>query len=377
MVFNRNNKVFINRQPFLLFGLLLFIISSFSCNNNNNAGKPLSKVSYDYLLPVDSINFDYTTGSKLSSNTEYSEDFYGQNRVWLKDGSFLYASINSRKELHVFDFKTNKHQYSKQICPYSIKAYRVDSGAIYLIYNGFFYKKNFQLKTLDSFRYPAPSISKPHGIDYDKENNANLFKVGDYFALMYYIIDKAKDGSDSYRHTNYLFYYFNKDTSFFADKGCLDKNPSFEYFRYPALTSDGGYIYHAPRVKNCLAKSNYLKTLFTKPIDSSKNNYLTLQPNDQYLVSKVKRFRFSTDYNRDLLVTPNSLFLLKGFPKRIYKKKGITKYERNLELIEFDKQLNVKNHFYIRDTKYTFVFINGRNLFLFNFEKGKYYVYKI
>lgn len=355
----------------LLFALIYILVG---CNHQQEKLK--SKILYtgiSYVSAIDSVSFNYESESWKGSNSDYNDYRYGQNIFVDSSKSFRYVSINSENELHFFDFHTNEHSYSKPICNDKIDAYKIDSSLIYLLYNNIFYVKDYQLKTLDSFVYKQPNIRYQHDIDFSIENSSNLFKIKQYFVLMYYVIDKTGE----YRNTKYLFHYFNKEVSFFANKMCDELDTSFQYFRFPAVTSDNNFLYHTPRVLNCVSKSNELKTVKHVAIDTAKNNYLSLDHEDQYHISRLKKYRFSTDYNKDLICSGDNVYLLKEFTKEKSFKNGIQVYKHNLELIKFDKKLNKLKSIYIKENLYDYALIFNKRLYLFNFQKNKYYIYDI
>ncbi len=342
-----------------------------------NEDKELSNDKMIFLTPVDSLNFNYASDSWKKSNPDYSENRYGYAIFLDTNDAFCYVSIDSDNQLHKFNFKTNIHSYSEKICTEKIEAYKLDSTSIYLLYNNTFYIKNYQLKTIDSFKYQSPIINKKHAIDFSVENSANLFKVKDYFALMYYVVDEMPDGTNLYRNSDYLFYFFNRDTAFFASKGCQELDTSFQYFRYPAITSDSEYLYHSPRVMNCISKSNNVSTIINSKIDTIRKNYLSINHSDQYKISKLKKYRFSTDYNRDLILSGKYLYLIKEILDKIYYKDNVRKYEHVLEIKKFDKQLKHIRTFYIQDKIYSFAYIKEEKLYLFDIYKNKALIYDL
>ncbi|MCO5259607.1 MAG: hypothetical protein M9916_05640 [Crocinitomicaceae bacterium] len=352
--------------------LLILMYSLLGCNSNSNQRiKESDKITY--LHPVDSISFTYQSSSWKGNSSNYTENQYGQNMFIDSNNNFKYVSINSRNEIHVFDFGTNQHSYSEPITSSNLEAWLIDSNLIYLLYNDTLHIKDYDLNTIDAFAYKKPKIKLPHGIDFSVENNNSLFKVNDYYVLMYYVVDK----NEWYRNTKYLFYYFNQDTSFFSNKVCEELETSFQYFRYPVIASDGFFLYHAPRVLNCISKSNELKTQNHSIIDNLKNNYLSLKHIDQYQISKLKKYRFSTDYNKEVFITTDYVYLLKEFPIDIHVENNIQIYNHNLELIKFDKNLKKISSYYIKDNVYYYAFMKEKKMYLFNFKKNKYYVYEI
>ena len=360
------------KQPNFLIGLLFAIFSiQIGCKEKAENDQR------SYLTPIDSLNFNYTSDSWRGDRSDYLEYRFGRNMFNDSNKTFLYISIDSDNRLHTFNFNTNTHTYSKQICNSKIDAFKIDRSFIYLLYDSIFYVKDYQLNTIDSFVYNPPNISQKHDIDFSVENNSNLFKIKDYFVLMYYVIDEKPDGTNIYRNTDSLFYYFNRDTAFFANKTCPEADTTFQYFRYPVVANDFEYLYHTPRVMNCISKSIELKTLINTSIDTLKNNYLTLKHEDQYEISKLKTYRFSTHYNRDIIASKNYIYLIKEIPSKIYYVNNVRTYDHLLELKKFDKHLNIINTFYIKDKVYSYAFIEGNKLYLFNFNKSKCLKYEI
>jgi hypothetical protein len=365
------------KKPNFLIGLLFTPIFIFlSCKEGSHESES-SDQNLTYLAPVDSVDFAYSSPSWKRNTSNYLENRYGQNLYLTSDKKFLYASINSDNELHAFNSKTNEHTYSKQICSGRIDAFKIDSSLMYLLYNNMFYVKDHQLKTIDSFVYTPPVINQKHSIDFSIENNSNLFKIKNYFVLLYYVVDEKPDDTEIYRNTEYLFYFFNRDTAFFANKQCQELSSSFQYFRYPVVASNDEYLYHTPRVMNCISKSSENKTLIHALIDTVKSNYLAIKPNDQYEISRLKKYRFSSDYNRDILLSNNCIYLIKEIPAKIYYKDNVRMYETVLELKKFDKQFNLVKSTYIKDHIYSYALIEGNKLLLFNFFKNKYFTYEI
>lgn len=379
MVLNYNTMIkhFNLKRPNFSIGLFFTVLTILVGCNDNNGDNEVSKNILTYISPIDSTEFNYSSASRKDNHNDFSEIRFGQNLYLTSDKQMFYASINSDNELHTFNFKTTEHTYSKPICSSKIDAFKIDSSEIYLLYDSVFYVKDYQLNTLDSFVYTHPKIDQKHAIDFSSENNSNLFKIKNYFVLMYYVVDEKPDNTNVYKNTEYLFYYFNRDTSFFASKGCPELATTFQYFRYPAVASDGEFLYHTPRVINCISKSDEHKTWINSPINKLKNNYLSINPEDQYQISKLKRYRFSTDYNRDLILTKNNIYLIKEIPSKIYYEQNVRMYETVLELKKFDKQLNLIKTTYIKDKIYSYALIKEGKLLLFNFYKNKYYTYEI
>lgn len=361
-------------HPNLLIGVLF---SSIFILTGCEVEKDLSSEDIHFLAPTDSLNFNYSSDSWKTFNPDYSEKRYGYSIFLDSNKTFNYVSIDSDNQLHKFNFDSNTHSYSKKICNGKINAYKLDSTLIYLLYDNTLYIKDYQLKTVDSFRYQSPIINKQHAIDFSVENNANLFKVKDYFVLMYYVVDEMADGTNLYRNSDYLFYFFNRDTTFFASKGCKGLDTTFQYFRYPAISSDSEYLYHTPRVMNCISKSNSDSTILNSKIDTIRKNYLSINHSDQYEISKLKKYRFSTDYNRDLILSGSFIYLIKEIPYKIYYENNVRTYEHILELKKFDKQLKHTKTFYIQDKIYSFAYIGEGKLFLFDINKNKALSYEI
>lgn len=327
--------------------------------------------------PIDSIEFNYLSETLKKTNINYSENLYGD--IVLKDSSnkFKYYSINSDNQLHIFDFSTNIHYYSKKICNYDIKGYMIDSSHIYLLYNDFFYIKDFNLNTLDSFKYPKPKINKKHDFDFSIENTSNIFKLKNYFVIMYYEVDNISKGQDLYKNTDKLFYFFNKDTSFFNGNNCNINDTTFQYFRYPAVASDGNYLYHAPRVMNCISKTNNISTIINSKIVTKKGNYLTCSFNDQFEISKLKKYRFSTDYNRNIITDGDYVYLFTEIPLRIYEEQNVKKYDRILKLTKYNKNLKLMKTYFIKNKNYNYPFISNNKLYIINFDLNKIFIHGI
>jgi hypothetical protein len=365
------------KKPNFLIGLLFALIFILPSCKENVGDKETAEKDLTYLAPADSVDFVYSSPSWKRNTSNYLENRFGQSLLLNFDSKFLYESINSENELHTFNSQTNEHTYSRPICSGKIDAFKLDSSYIYLLCNGVFYVKDHQLNTIDSFIYTPPVLKGKHDVDFSVENNSNLFKIKDYFVLLYYIVDEKPDNTEIYRNTDYLFYFFNRDTAFFANKQCQDLDSSFQYFRYPVVASDREFLYHTPRVMNCISKSSGNRTLIHAPIDTLQSNYLNIKPNDQYQISKLKKYRFSSDYNRDILLSGDFVYLVREIPARIYYKDNVRMYETVLELKKFDKQLHLINTTHIKDHIYSYGLIEGSKLFLFNFFKNKYFIYEI
>lgn len=355
----------------LLF-ILFFIVNSCTEKRNENSNKTKIK-SITYLIPIDSVDFDYNSTSWKGDSLNYYDNRYGYSLFQNADNTFKLVSINSNNELHHFDFKSNLHTYSKPFCKNELLAFSIDSSHINVLYNDTFYVKDYQLKNVDKFPFPKPNIQREHGIDFSIENNSNLFKVGNYFAIMYYIVDEKEE----YRSTKYLFYYFNRDKAFFSNKMCQELENSFQYFRYPVVVSDEKFIYHAPRIMNCISKSNSSLTVKHNRIDENKNGYLKLNTEDQYQISKLKRYRFTSFYNKSLIHSGENTYLIREFLHDSHNKKGIKNYNHDIELIVFNKNLEKQKSLFIKDNAYSFTFIKDGKLYLFNIQKNKYYIYEI
>lgn len=365
------------KYPNYLIGVLLFTVFFIGCDRENQ-DKVIYQEKFDYLSPIDSISFNYVLNLPKERNEEiYPDNRYGQNIHLDSNGCFIYTNINSLNELHTFNFCTNEHTFSETICNYRIDAFKIDSSRIYLLYNDTFYIKDYNLNTLDSFKFSSPTFNQKNRIDFTIENNSNLYKIKDYFALMYYVVDIEEDNSETYRNTDSLFYFFNRDTSYFAIRGCEESHVDFQYFRYPAIISDSDYLYHVHRTVNCISKSNEKSTIINKPIESTKNNYLNISNEDQYQISKLKKYRFSSDYNREILNYENYIFLIKEIPSKIYLEDDIINYNHILQIRKFDKQLNDIGNYYIKDNSMSYSFIKKGQLLIFSFTKQKYYIYEM
>lgn len=357
---------------FIVGVLLLSIMTTMGCNENQEG---INKRVF--LMPIDSLVFNYSSDSRQKSNPDYAENRFGYAIFRDTSHHFRYFSIDSENQLHTFDFGTNSHSYSEKIVEGNIQAYLLDSLSLKIIVDNIFYIKDYQLKTIDSFKFTPPTFEKKHGIDFSVENSSNLFKVRDYFVLMYYIIDELPDGTNIYRNSNELFYFFNRDTAFFSGKGCQELDNSFQYFRYPAIASDHEHLYHTPRVLNCISKSNHIATVLNSKVDTNRANYLSINHYDQYEISKLKKYRFSTDYNRDLILSDKHLYLIKEIPEKIYYKDNVRMYQHILEIKKFDKQLKSLKTFYIQDKFYSFAYILDEKLYLFNIQQNKAFIYDL
>lgn len=330
-----------------------------------------------FLLPKDSMFFDYSNETRKNTDLDYFESRYGYYVSIDENNNFVYLSIDSDNQLHKFESKTNTHSYTKKIWSDKIDAYKIDNEQVYLLYNDVFHIKNYQLQTLDSFPYKSPSINQRHSIDFSGENNSNLFKVGDYYALMYYVVDDMPDGSSLYRNHEKLFYFFNRDTAFFGGNDCIEFKNSFQYFRFPAITSDNQSIFHAPRVLNCISKTNHTSTKINSKIDYEENNYLSFEHSDQYEISKLKNYRLGSHYNRDLLVSGDNIYLIREIPQKIYFEEGVKKYKHIIEIRKYDKELNHIESYYIENNVYSLISIKNGRVFLFDFEKNKTLIYEL
>lgn len=207
-------------------------------------------------------------------------------------------------------------------------------------------------------------------------NKFNLFKIKDYYVVMYYVVDKGVN-NDLYRNTKKKFYYFNHDTAFFANKGCEHMDTTFQYFRYPAVFSDLEFIYHSPRVMNCISKSNEVKTLINSPIDTIHSNYLSIKIDDQYQISKLKKYRFSTDYNKEIIGSGNYIYLLKEYAHEIFYQNNVRNYNRKIKVVKFDKDLNITSNYYINNNSYSVSYMKNNRLYLFNFKTNKCLIYEV
>ncbi|MDR0801172.1 hypothetical protein [Fluviicola sp.] len=367
-----------SRQAGLISGLLalLIAIALTACKENGESNNKGAISGIPYISAIDSVSFNYQSPSWKGGGHDYSDDQFGRYISVDSNNHFRYISINSYNELHTYDFSTHVHTYSRPVCKAKIEAFKIDSSLIYLLYNDTLFVKDFQLNTVDSFTYKRPNILQKHGIDYDSENSSNLFKVNNYYVLMYFVVYKIGD-HEEYRNSKYLFHYFNKDTSFFANKVCNELDTSSIYFRYPAVTSDGQFLYHAPRMKNCISKSNELKTLLHVSIDKTKNNYLPFHHGDQFQISVLKKLRFSSDYNKDILISGNHVILLREFLKESYYKNNIQNYNLDTEIIIFNKDLKKIRSYFIKDNGDFYSLVKNNKLYLFNVFRNKYYVYEI
>lgn len=358
-----------------ILGLLICWIFCFSScvDSLKIKNKETTRKKINYTLPSDSIEFSYCTSSWKKSSFNYSENQYGQNVYRDKNNHLMYASINSLNELHTFDFQTNKHSYSKEITDENIDAYLIENERFNLIYENNLIVKDFKLRTLDSFIFNLPKIIQQNGIDFSMENKSNLFKVNNYFVLMYFVVDHRK----VYRNSKLLFYYFNKDTAFFNNRMCKELENSFQYFRYPAVCSDGKFLIHSPRVLNCISKSNEIKTCLHKKIHLKDNYYLKIKPEDQYEMSRLKKYRFSTYYNKEILFLDGNYYLLQEFPSKITYFKEIPTYKHSLRLQKYNNNLEKIKSIIIKDNVYQTLFIEGNYFYVINFNLNKCYKYEI
>lgn len=364
------------KQPEWKFGLLLFLIFLFTgCDGSQEKTKKnkIQNIELTFATPVDSVRFDYNVKSVKKSNFEYIENLNGQHVFRDAKKHIIYATINSLNELHTFDFTTNKHHYSNQITKKKIDAFLIENNCVNILAGNYLYVKDFSLKTIDSFAFKSPNIKQEHGIDFSIENRSNLYKVNNLYVLMYYIVDK----NNVYRNSKKLFYYFNRDTSFFNNKMCNELENSFQYFRYPAISGDGKYLIHSPRVLNCISKSNNVSTIIHKKISSNDNVYLKINHDDQYEISKLKKYRFNTYYNKEILCSNENYFLLQEFPSKITYTRNIPTYKHSLKIIKYDNQLNELNSILIKDNLYNAMLVDGNFLYVFNLKKNKYYIYEI
>lgn len=356
---------------FIIIGVLLAIFF-FSCSNESFDEEKYELLLDDiiYLKPVDSLFFDFDSETRDLVNyydNNYVENRYGYHLFVDSNEIFNYVSIDSYNRLHIFNFKTYVHSYSEPICNCNIDAYKIDSEYLYVLCDSIFYIKDYNLKTLDYFSYKTPYLEEINSIDFSVENESNLYKINEYFVVMYYVVNEIEDGSKLYSNTNKLFYFFNRDTSFFASEGCKEHLSSFHYFRFPAVASDGEYLYHTHRVMNCISKSNEIATIINAEIEEN-DNYLSLEFSDQYEMSKLKKYRYSTDYNRNLYFSNEFVYLIKEIPVKIYYEDDIRKYELALKVIKFDKELTKIHTAYISERIYSFAYISDEKLFLFNID---------
>lgn len=163
---------------------------------------------------------------------------------------FWYVVINVNWEFYLYDFVMNVYIYFKLVCYGDIDVYVFDLFYIYFICDNFFYIKDFVLKIIDLFFYWKFVIKWKYNIDFSIENLVNLFKVKDYFVVMYYVVDEI----DEYWNMKYLFYYFNCNIVFFVDKMCSEFDILFQYFCYLVVVVGDGFIYYFLRVMNCVLK---------------------------------------------------------------------------------------------------------------------------
>lgn len=360
-------------HPFFLLGCI-FVFSQCELTQTTNVNNKIEKKKF--INPIDSISFNYKLDEEFSDI--YYDERYGKIILIDSTNGFIFKSINSNNQLHEFDFKANKHSFSKSITNNSIKAYKLDTNLFYLLVDSIFYIKDYDLKTIDSFVYHPPVIINRHDIDFSIEDKSNLFKIKDFFVTIYYEVDKTQKGDDLYKNTDELFYFFNKDTSFFYGKNCLNENDTlFQYYRFPNVVSDNNYLYHTPKILNCISKTGAKSTMISKQIDSLKNNYLSLNYEDQFEISKLKKYRFTTYYNKELITNNNYLYLLREVLDSVYYVKGIREYNRSIEIIKFDKNLNKLNSFYVKIQYYNYALVINDKIYFFNFDKNIIYVYKI
>ena len=128
---------------------------------------------------------------------------------------------------------------------------------------------------------------------------------------------------------------------------------------------------------NCISKSNSSLTVKHNRIDENKNGYLKLNPEDQYQISKLKKYRFTSFYNKSLIHSGENTYLIREFLHDSHYKKGIKNYNHDIELIVFNKNLEKQKSLFIKDNAYSFTFIKEGKLYLFNIQKNKYYIYEI
>lgn len=373
MLYNIKNMVNFKtiKQSSVTVGLFLIVIFNCGCNQNQQNTRII-----DYLEPIDSVlikGFNDTTIMALNSNPNR----YGEFLFRDSNDCFVYRSLNSNNQLHMYNICTNVHDYSERLFDNEINAALLDTHFMYVLTENQFYQMDYQLKIIDSFFFKQPKINLNHGIDFDFENHSNLFKVNEYFVVMYYEIVDKSDGTKIYQNTNPIFYYFNKDTAFFASNSPSLKDSSFQYFRYPAIASDQNHLYHIERMNNHLLKSNQTEVSERTIIDSVQSNYWSMKHEDQYNLSKMKKIRFSTHYNRQVLAGKEHVLVATEYPSKIANVDGIRTYNHDIILRFYDKSLNRLKSYRIRDNAISYIYYSRSLLYIFNFHKQKYYVYKV
>lgn len=371
---NFNIKVFakVLAHPSCIVGVCIFL---FCCSCENRG--VVQNDTESYLKPLDTLFFNYSSNTD-KSGSEYLDNRYGYRIVGLPDGSFKYYSIDSDNQFHEFDFKTSTHTYSENRFQGEIDAYLIDTTEVYLLSGNWLYVLDYQLTIIDSFFYSTPHVPhEKYGIDFSLESGSNLYRVDDYFVLLYYVVDELEDGTGLYRNTDSLFYFFNADTAFFTGRGCAERDTAFQYFRYPCIAVNNGFIFHSPKMLNCIAKSDENSTILSRKIDTVRKNYLSFRHSDQYQMSKLKRYRFSSDYNRELVIDQGRMFLFTQIPEKIYYKENVRKYEHIFQLNEFDENLVLKKTSYIKHDSYSFSYLNDDTLYLFNKFKNRAVLYEL
>jgi len=369
--FKRMKRRFETQSNIFIGLLFLFLINATSCQQGSESES--KRVEFAYDLPVDSGSFNYDDRSGNETDRDYVENRFGRG-IFKVNNHFVYKSIDSENRLHSFDFSTNTHSYSKKICNSKIDGFKIENERIYLLYDSIFFVKDHLLNTIDSFPFPSPIIDGKHSIDFSMENGSNIIKNKDFFGVVYYQVDPI---SGNYGNTEKIFYLFNKDTAFFVGQNCQEVDTTFQYFRYPCVAEEEQFIYFSPKIGNCISRVGVQGNEISAKIDSSSSRYLTLNSEDQYQISRLKKYRLSSDYNRRIILSNDYVFLLKEFKKRSYVKDNIMQYERDLILKKFDKNLNAKGSIYIKNTPFSNIYLEGNTLYLFSFLKQKFYVYEV
>lgn len=365
----------LKQQPWNCSGVLfLLILTMFSCNQISERSSGSESGQINFVTPVDSGGFEFSSPSLKTEDVNYSDNRYGSEFFIDKTGNLAYFSIDSEKEIHRYNIGGSEHSYSEKIIEGEIEGFRIEDSTIYILADSIFYVKNHGLQTLDSFNYLPPKIENKYGIDFSTEVGFNLFKVQDFYGIIYYEVDSE---TGVYGTTDSLFYLFNADTAFFTGHLCPSIATSFQYFRYPCLDVDNEFIYHAPKVGNCISKTRIGGETLTKSITDDSNRYLDLKVEDQYQISLLKKYRYTTDYNRKIMVNDDNIFLVKEFLIDAYQENKITKYNRGIEVVKFDKDLSLVKTYRLDVPSFSHAVLDGNKLIILSLYREKFYVYEV
>lgn len=357
---------------------ICFIFLIMGCDSNENEVILDRNISSKYFLePIDSVKFHSNFDSLRSENKSFLDHRYGYSILMDSNNLFNLTSINSNNEVVRYNFNSGNITNFGKTTNFDIEAFKIDKDEILLMYNDSLHVVDFELSSIKSIRFPKANIKRKHDIDFSMENRSNVFEYKNNYFLLYYIVNENNEGEEIYANTDPLLYFFDADTSYFTGSLENDTMFLFQYFRYPVINTDSSYIYFSSRVSNSLTMADENGNIKTIQIDETDNKYLPFEYRDQYQISKIKKYRFSSAYNKEILINSKHLFLIREIPTKIYINEGIKEYETKLEVIVYDKELNRLKNFFIDKSSYSYITLKEEKLYLFNLLKQKYYEFEV